>query len=73
MQVCIDTRWNLDHKEWDDYFVLWPRVIIDFSTGGKYWVWLQTIRRRMVYKPGYNHIPSWEYRIKWTEHGEWNI
>jgi hypothetical protein len=68
MKICLDTRWNIDHKEWCDYFVWWPKIIIDFGTGSKYWVWLQTIRRRMVYKPG-----CWEYRIKWPTHGEWNI
>jgi hypothetical protein len=59
MKFRVKTRELSD--QWHDYFVWFPRVIKDISTGFRMFVWLETVRvRRQYCKWG----AYWEYKIK---------
>jgi len=59
-------------SQWHDYFVWFPMVIRDSETKRRFWVWLETVRRRRTHTTK-GHYVYWQYRIKWPTHGEWNI
>jgi len=68
MRICLNE--DKSYKDWNDFFVWIPMIIIDNDTSRRYWVWLETIRRKRIHSLPSGHLI---HRIKWPTHGEWNI
>jgi len=59
---------NLCH----DVFIWFPQLLRDCETRKKYWVWLETVKRRRKRSPTkYGYHCYWQYylNIKETSHG----